>query len=89
MRTLFDGGRYVHQGIVIRAIGGFFRVLLDDGRVVETRPWDGYAKKASRYWSVIAWSDGAAGRWRHRNRRSAAQRSSSGRRSPMSIKSRS
>lgn len=34
---MFDGGRYVHQGIVIRAIGGYFRVLLDDGRVVETR----------------------------------------------------
>lgn len=28
----------MHHGIVTRAIGGFFRVLLDDGRVVETRP---------------------------------------------------
>lgn len=28
----------MQEGIVTRAIGGFFRVLLDDGRVVETRP---------------------------------------------------
>lgn len=28
----------MHAGIVIRAIGGYFRVLLDDGRIVETRP---------------------------------------------------
>lgn len=31
-------GRCVQQGIVVRAIGGYFRVMLDDGRVVETRP---------------------------------------------------
>lgn len=28
----------MQQGIVTRAIGGFFRVLLDDGRAVDTRP---------------------------------------------------
>lgn len=28
----------MESGIVVRAIGGYFRVLLDDGRLVETRP---------------------------------------------------
>lgn len=28
----------MHEGIVLRVIGGFFRVMLSDGRIVETKP---------------------------------------------------
>ncbi len=59
----------MQQGIVTRAIGGYFRVMLDDGRVVESRPRATAQRRRGRTGGRPRRRGGAA-RWprRHRTR---------------------